>query len=409
MKRFNAAVSWRNTDFTYPGLMLLLYFFLVLFAPVTGFHGDKLWWTDWCTMILNNGMGKLYEGNIDYPPFYPLFLYLYVKVQGSTAEIVNNLHYLKAFTLIFDFAGALLAISFVEKSERKWLLPLFVLFNPAYLYNTYIWNQVDAIFSTLCLGAAVLAIRQKVAWSMLLFLVALNTKLQSIMFLPPLVLLWLSGTTRNFSWKGLGLGLLLLLGAQYLILAPYDAAAMFDKVIVTAVGRYPYVSVNAFNFWHLVSNEILVVLKDDTPWHWGISYKSWGFLLFFIASFFILLPLLQYAWQYFRRKIETIPPDLVFLTMGMIALTFFFFLTEMHERYSHPALILFYAYGFTRKRYLLVVLVSFAYFLNLEKIMQYLSLETYGTLIFEPKFIGSLFAIAFVVGMSQLYRTYVIK
>lgn len=327
LKPLLSAVSSKKPDFTYPGLILLLYFFLVLFALTTGFNGDKLWWTDWCNLILKNGMGKLYEGNIDYPPFYSLFLYLYVQIQGTSDEIVNNLHFLKAFTLIFDFAGAFLAISFVERSERKWLLPLFVLFNPAYLYNTHIWNQVDAILSALCLGAAVLALRQKIAWSMLIFLVALNTKLQSIIFLPPLLLLWLSVGYKDFSLKRLGLGFLLLLVAQYLI----------------------------------------------------------------------------------QGKIKSIPPDLVFLTMGMIALTFFFFLTEMHERYSHPALIMFYTYGFTKKRYLLIMLVSMAYFLNLEHVMQYLALKNYITLIFQPKLITGLFALAFVTGNIQLYITYFSK
>lgn len=398
--------KWNSINFTYPVLILLIYIFLVAFMPESGLIGDNLCWRRWCGYILKDGLGNLYHSYIDYLPLYPYILFIFTKIQGTTEAIAGNIHYLKAFTLIFDFAGAFLAVYFVPKTERKWLLPFFILFNPAYLYNTYIWNQVDAIYATMGLASLVMALRQRVTWSMFFFILAINTKLQSIIFLPPLMLIWLSEIRSGFSWKGLGRGLALITLTQLLILAPYDVVAMYYKVIVTAVGRYPIVSMNAFNFWHLVSNEHLISLRDDSLWYAGLSYRQWGYLLFLASSFFILLPLLQSAWQQFKGKTKTISPDLVFLTMGLIALSFFFFLTQMHERYCHPALILFYAYGLIKQKYSLIILFSIAYILNLEKIMQYFELKNYITMIFDQKFIAGIFALTLVIGVSQLYRNY---
>ena len=404
MKFFKIDFQLKKFDLTYIGLVLLLYLFMVAFMPLSGFKSDRWYWTMWCELILNNGLKELYEGKIDYPPLYPLILYLFASIQGTHEEVVKNVHLLKAITLIFDFSGAFLAVYFVPKSERKRLLPFFLLFNPAYLYNTYLWNQVDAIFTTMCLASLVLAVRQKVSWSLLFFLLAMNVKLQSIVFLPLLALIWLSGIRRVFSWQRTGLGILLLVTVQYLILAPFDAAAIYHKVIVSAVGRYPNISLNAFNFWHLVLKEDPMLMYDNTIGYAGVSYKQWGLLLFLGVSFIILLPMLRCTRRYFRGKINSLPPELVFLTAGMISLSFFFFLTEMHERYCHPAIVLLAAYSFLRQQYKMLVIVSVAYFLNLEQVMQYYSLENYETLIFNKKIIAGLFAIVWLLGIYELYR-----
>ena len=78
----------------------------------------------------------------------------------------------------------------------------------------------------------------------------------------------------------------------------------------------------------------------------------------------------------------------------------------MHERYSHPIIICSFMYGLVSRKYDLYILSSLAYFLNLEKVMRFFNLQ-YQTLIFEPRFIATLFAIIIVIAfyrLSILYR-----
>ena len=88
----------------------------------------------------------------------------------------------------------------------------------------------------------------------------------------------------------------------------------------------------------------------------------------------------------------------------MIPLLFAFFNTQMHERYWHAAVLFLAAYGFLRRDYWPYVLVSVAYFLNLEGVLRFLQLKKYSVLIFDPRFVAGLFALAIVLGLIKLYR-----
>ena len=63
------------------------------------------------------------------------------------------------------------------------------------------------------------------------------------------------------------------------------------------------------------------------------------------------------------RMIEQKREEGVFLSI----LGFFFFNTQMHERYSHPAMLMAFLYGILNKNYWIYGITSIAYFLNMEK------------------------------------------
>ena len=135
--------------------------------------------------------------------------------------------------------------------------------------------------------------------------------------------------------------------------------------------------------------------------------------MFFAASALALLPLLLLTVRNLRRQ-RTAPAVAaaysqddfaqVLLSIGLIPLLFAFFNTQMHERYWHAAVLFLAAYGFLRRDYMLYIIVSVAYFLNLESVLRYLELRKYSVLVFEPRFVASLFALAIVVGLVKLYR-----
>jgi Gpi18-like mannosyltransferase len=111
------------------------------------------------------------------------------KFQGSLEKIDENMIYLKAVVLLFDFAGIYLVVNFFRKNNIPIWAALLILINIAYLYNTVIWGQVDCIHTNLALAAILAALYRKSVLSFLLLILAINMKLQAIIFVPVLLLI----------------------------------------------------------------------------------------------------------------------------------------------------------------------------------------------------------------------------
>jgi len=63
--------------------------------------------------------------------------------------------------------------------------------------------------------------------------------------------------------------------------------------------------------------------------------------------------------------------QLLFLATGLLTLYFFYFNTQMHERYANPIIIFFFFYGVVSKNYKLYILASIPYLLSLDKCFSY--------------------------------------
>jgi hypothetical protein len=65
-------------------------------------------------------------------------------------------------------------------------------------------------------------------------------------------------------------------------------------------------------------------------------------------------------------------------------------------------------YGLYKRNFSLYILVSIAYFLNIEKVLRYFNWP-YHTFIFENRTIACLFLITIVIGIINIYKNYIIK
>ncbi|MGI4735111.1 MAG: hypothetical protein ACRYG7_08030 [Janthinobacterium lividum] len=393
---------------------LLLFVLLLLLVPQAGHGGDMGYWQQWADYIFEHRLGNVYQlpGN-NYNPLYHYILWLYGFLMGTNEKLHHYIHWLKGFTLVFDFAGAFWAASLVSERSRRFGLVLLLLFNIGYLYNTLIWIQVDAIYTFFAFGAVVLAVQQRVVGSVLCFLLAIASKTQAIIFLPPLLLLWVPQWWRHPKQLigSLGAGAML----SVLVLAPFiwwsekNYLPRIIEINATASQVYPVLSLNAYNMWHLIMPEEVSSSTSDLLPFAGLTYRGWGLLLFCAFSALALLPLLVATVRALlaRRLSSPAPtPDLalVLLCCGIIPLLFSFFNTQMHERYWHAAILFLAAYGFLRRDYLPYVLASVAYFLNLESILHYLQLLNYGVLVFDQRFIAGLFGLSIILVLVKIYR-----
>ena len=395
--------AWRITI-----ICFLFGFISVLFPYLPGHESDQSLWIRWSRHINSMGLRHAYASGTDYLPFYQYIMWIYGKLVHNPDAIALRIGYLRCFTLFFDFLGLWYAYRWLNRKPDFLFLLLFSILNLSYSYNTVIWGQVDGIMSTMIFISLYYAYRKKIILSSIWFILALNMKLQSVVFLPLWGLLCLFALVDKKSWQVAIYALLVMTAIQLLILLPFmaekEGMAGIWHAAIGSVGRYPRVSMNAFNFWHLSIPQDPWNVSDESIWIGSFSYKRIGLLLFFTFSLAALWPLIRVVWQKIRRKESTISRQEVWLTGSLLVILFFFFNTEMHERYCHPAFIFLTAYAFHTRRFLPYVLFSLAYFLNLEKVLQFLKLENYHTLVFDPRFIAVLFLILVIYLFIRLYN-----
>lgn len=376
---------------------VFLFVFLALVLPQTGHPYDNHCWARWAEGLFNNGLQWGYDKNssINYLPLYVYVLKLYSWFAGSANACFSNIYYLKLFTLVFDVLSIIVMCSFIQNESKRLQWFLFGVLNIGFLYNTIVWGQVDGIFSFFVLVSFVAAFYKKTLFSTILFLIALNFKLQAIVFLPFLGIFWLQQVTI----KKASLIVFSIMLAQFIIIAPfvfYGNAKNIVKVAFGSVDYFQVVSMNAFNIWHLLLNGDLMKTPDNITFM-GISYKNIGLLMFATVSFVLLFPYLKNLLLNFKQK-TTQPFTLNFhiLTLILIGYSFFFFNTQMHERYVHPSIVLISFYAILNQKWGLWLLLTVNYALTLEGLVQFLKLNNYNTLVFDPKFSAAVFLIGFL-------------
>jgi Gpi18-like mannosyltransferase len=380
-------------------LLLLLY---IILLPRVYMEYDMGFWRQWALAIHEHGVGKAYQHGINYLPVFVYALYVYDLLQGTANQIATNINSIKILFVIFDFLPIIVLLSWGKKllpfAIPQWLL----LFNIAYLFNSMVWGQIDSIYTNLSFLAIIFAMR-KPAISMLLYLVALNTKPQAIEFLPVLVVLW---WLSRKPLKTFVLGAVACTFVQASLVLPFILSGSLPTLIeaaTTVVGRYNKLSICAFNFWYLVQPNNPYFIDDSTTFL-VFSYRQWGMLLFGASLVWILVPLAKHLR---RLKTVTASPatwELVFLGTGLICLYFFYFNAQMHERYAHPIVILFFFYSVASGNYALYILASIAYFLSLDKCFpDYLPIVHYK-FIFASKVIALWYTATVVYGTYLYYK-----
>jgi hypothetical protein len=144
----------------------------------------------------------------------------------------------------------------------------------------------------------------------------------------------------------------------------------------------------------------------------SLSYRGAGTLLFILALLIVLAPLIyRLAKRIFKTTVKEInwlqpkTASLLFLTFGLSCFVFFFFNTEMHERYLVPAVIFFALWAVIQNKlwpYITYALLSIGVFMNVEKLLGYLPVNHLAA-IWGSRPIAIIITLALVLGMIQLY------
>lgn len=390
--------------------LLLLFALLIVVMPTRGMWIDFEYWTDWALKIHRHGITNIYnDGKTDYHPIFLYVLYIYGVIQGSEDLIVANINHIKIFGLIFDFLPIVVLCAFRKRLIKEEIPYLFLLLNMAYLFNSVIWGQVDSVHTNLSFLAILLGFTNPIL-SAFLFAIALATKLQAIIYIPILGIVWLYGIRNRNTLLSV---MAVFAGTLILVALPFIIAGTFSglwQVVTSAVGRYPYVSICAFNLWYIISTGDLGTRPDSTV-YFILTYKQIGLLLFMGASALLLLPVL---FRIIRLRLANLPitsntQKMLMLSVGLVAFSFFYFNTQMHERYASPIVLYFFFYGVFSKNYLLYILASISYFLTLDKCFPDFLPIIHYKIIYASKVIAIWYTITIVYAFYLFLKEYDIK
>jgi hypothetical protein len=259
--------------------------------------------------------------------------------------------------------------------------------NPAVIYVSAYWGQVDSI-PTLWMVAALLAsLDRHWGWAGTLMALALLTKLQAVILLPLLLLLaWLTGP-RALLRGGAGL-----LGTLVLGLLPFAAGDALVQVLTSyssAVGFYEGLTLGAYNLWwplHFFSKRFLdLQLTDDLILFGPLSLRWLAVGL--LAAYAALLLWALMRWHQSRNQetsqkvaraiaqpVGSMTDELTaaFFAAGMLVFGFFMLPTEIHERYILPALAFLAPVAWQQRGLVIAyLLLSGSVFLNLIEVLPF--------------------------------------
>lgn len=329
-----------------------------------GYERDIQLFKIWGRTAAESGVANLYDKTwCDYPPgylyvlkgigqiyrvFYPAFeekTYLFdllIKLPGILSDLLIGL-------VVFWFLRRKIIFRLALMMAAAWL------FNPVAILNSAVWGQVDALPALFALLAVILLLRRKDFYAWALLAAAILIKTQMFILLPVFLLI----TWRRRGWRALINGFCGALCASIIVLLPFILSHKVDQVlerVLNAVGEYPQLSMNAYNFWWLVGWGHARNIFDANYLFGFVTYRAAGVGLLFL--FMVLL--LKYLYKKSGDEMALIS------ACGLALFGFFMLPTEIHERYIVLVLPFLLLPGALDRRWLMVFIVlSLTSFLNL--------------------------------------------
>jgi dolichyl-phosphate-mannose--protein O-mannosyl transferase len=334
----------------------------LLFIGAEGFHNDVAAFESWTLTLVHNAPWQFYgkASFADYPPGYFVVLWLighlYPILPGAANDGGHGWSTLRDVVKLPAIVMDLVDAGLVYAIARRYAAPGIALFaaallafNPAAIYVSAYWGQVDSISWGLVLLALWLVLRAgdepgktipRLTWAWLAFAFSLLIKPQAatigFLFLAyPFATT--DAATRARRLAGTGCGIVAALVLAWAVGGLFDGTPNPVAVFGWLWGRYtfasnvyPYTSVNAFNlyaihypFWQSDAQPLTFFGVRTAP------LSVWGIAL--VAASTLLV-----VGRYLQRR-----DDRALLEGALLcALAFFVLATRMHERYVYGAFLL---------------------------------------------------------------------
>jgi Gpi18-like mannosyltransferase len=307
---------------------------------------------NWYAAIKQNGMAGVLAPQLQWT-YSPLHLYLWA-LAAWCFPLADNMLMLKAVSLVMEIgliAMSCLLVWHTLPTERR-LTGLFTAFtllwlNPVLILNVAAWGQTDASYAALSVLSLWLLLKDRPAWAMVCFGLALAFKLQAIFLLPALVIAYFC-REKKFSllWFLLIPAVWVATGVPMALLGQSPLYAV--TVYLGQTGMYTQPTFNCPNFFALLGDALTG--KQMTQGLW----QRLGLVLA-IGSLGGAA-----VWLIIARK--ALSERAILLLGAWCVLVCLFFLPRMHERYGMvgDVLLLLWAVAVNRPRGYAWVLLGLA-------------------------------------------------
>ncbi|MFH0749715.1 MAG: NPCBM/NEW2 domain-containing protein [Candidatus Gottesmanbacteria bacterium] len=355
-------ISILNKRWLLPFLFLTAFLLRMAFVPNPGFEADMSFWKSWGLAPFDHGIVKgLSLTNNNYPtPFgyllwfvtaiYSLFQnpHIYNEFWSNTNLLFLTL--MKFPSIIADLGIGAVIIWFSRRIFQKnndaqktgnllgIILASLYLFNPVSILDSAVWGQVDALGVCLFLIALVLCFKDKPFLAGLLYMTALMTKLQNMIYGPLFFLLVWQITGLPGLIKAIAGSTLAFFGLNVEFLIAKQMNRVIDALTVN-YDYFPYLSLNAYNLWWIVAKGFGMQVSDKILTIGIINAKITGLLLF---SSFYLLATGNMIFKNYNQVDDNKKTSVIttfFTALIIAASAFFLFQTESHDRYAFPIIV----------------------------------------------------------------------
>lgn len=386
-----------STPLILGGVLLFAFVVRMLFIGADGFKNDVSTFESWALTLSEHSLRQFFAnaGFADYPPGY--FFVLWIVGHAYRLLVHSDPSYaalkiaVKLPAILMDLVDSVLIFALVRRfSTTAWALfaAAFFALNPAAIFISAYWGQVDSVAGGMTLAAILLlvesdrrsAARQSAfivaAWLLLAYSILIKPP---ALILAPLFIAYVYASDdrsvrirRAVATLVGGLGSFVLAYLSALAFHPgRSPLGQFAWLIGRyhyAAGVYPYNSVNAFNLYvtlgqHFWQTDASLVPNLFFGGHaYGIPQYACGIALVVAALALVL-------WRYVTRR-----DGIALLEAAMIlSLGYFVLSTRMHERYIFNGFMLVVPLIFLRRRYFYAaVVLSLTLVANLYYSLDYL-------------------------------------
>jgi Gpi18-like mannosyltransferase len=326
-----------------------------IFLPVeSGDYNNFL--KPWIKYIQDNNGFRAFEKKFyDYTPPYVYLLWV------GTVLQVPGLLWIKSISIFFEFILAFFIAKIIALKSPKLQSFAFLttLCLPNVLFNGSWWGQCDVIYTTFVIGALYFILTRKYISSMVFVAIAITLKLQSIFFLPVILLLVI---TKNMPKLTLILQPVLI-GIVYLLAiwpANIMGRSLFDTTTTSKDGLLT-IYLNQGNVYKgLAMGPVPNIYQwfDNDKYVW---FYPAGIVVAITGVLFIL-------YWVSKAKLTYISNDLIIKFSLLFTLIVPYLLPKMHERYFFLAEIMavIFAFWFPKKFWIGVwmTLISFSIYIS---------------------------------------------
>ncbi len=189
-----------------------------------------------------------------------------------------------------------------------------------------------------------------------------------------------------------------LLVVQFIILLPFVLShhlKEIPRILMSLSGNYSYISLNSGNIWYLL-------MKGNLRWTGdynmvlGMTAKKLGLLMSYFSLGLVLLPIAGGIVVSYFQKRKIISDKLIVASFALSVLVFFYFNTQMHERYSYPAIALSAIFCLMTRQWWIYILISIAYLAPNDLSLMSLKGFDYSIIIYYYHYIPFLYLIVIV-------------